>query len=209
MKKKKQSLVWEIHHPKAPGVSYLLGTMHTGNESAFCRLQDMFNCIYDVDTYAGEVHLENLMEQVSAEDMDLPEGTTLQSLLGKKKFKKYRKIIWKSFGIDIELMNNSKPMHVTSMITAKIHSEKQARSLDEVLWMEARKTGKIMLGVETVEEQKQIMERIPLKFQLKQLKDLVKNVGKVRKQLKSAKDFTKKYVRNQARYVAYWFSIAI
>ncbi len=189
--KNKNSLIWKIEG-KNISTSYLIGTMHVKDAMAFGRLEDMKYAIGICDVFAIEFNLEEANHNMSASGMDLPEGQTLELLLGTKKFNKMKKSIQKSFGFDIAFFNHSKPILLSNIITEKILSDDMQSSLDETLWLYAKEKEKVTLGVETFQEQLDILDQIPLEYQIKQLKEIAKNVSKFRKEIISmAKLFEK------------------
>lgn len=184
MNKKKNSLIWKIEKEGISHVSYLLGTMHVKDAKAFVRMKDMKKCIKSCDVFATEFNLEEADATLSATAMDLPEGETLEGLLGKKKFVKIRKIIAKSFGVDLVFFNKNLPIIVGNILTEKILSEDMQSSLDVTLWEYAKKKERIMMGIETFAEQMEILGLIPMDYQLKQLKEIAKNTKTFKKQIK-------------------------
>lgn len=183
MKKKKNSLIWKVEKKDLSHVSYLLGTMHVKDSKAFVRMEDMKNCIEACDIFATEFNLEEADATLTANAMDLPEGETLEQLLGAKKFAKMRKIIAKSFGVDLIFFNKNLPIIVGNILTEKILSEDQQSSLDETLWNYAKEKERVMIGIETFAEQMEILGLIPIDYQLKQLKEIAKNTKSFKKQI--------------------------
>ncbi len=184
MKKNNNSLIWKIEGDNIPD-SYLIGTMHVKDAKAFGRLEDMYACIDNCNVFAIEFNLEEADHNLTSKGMDLPEGKTLEEVLGKKKFKKIAKIIRKAFGLDINasFFENASPILISNILTEKILSEDMQSSLDESLWNYAKEKEKICLGVETFQEQLDILAKIPLDYQVKQLKEIAKNVSRFQKSI--------------------------
>lgn len=188
MNKKKNSLIWKIEKEGLSHVSYLLGTMHVKDAKAFVRMKDMKKCIKACDVFATEFNLEEADATLTATAMDLPEGETLEGLLGEKKFAKMRKIIAKSFAVDLIFFNRNLPIIVGNILTEKILSEDMQSSLDTTLWEYAKKKERIMMGIETFAEQMEILGLIPMDYQLKQLKEIAKNTKTFKKQIQQTAD---------------------
>lgn len=183
MKKKKHSLIWKLEAEDNPHVSYLLGTMHVKDAKAFVRMTEMKECIDKCKVFATEFNLEEADASLTADGLNLPEGETLETLLGTKKYAKTRKIIGKAFGVDLDFFNTHIPIMASNVLTEKILSEDMQSSLDESLWMYAKEKEKIMMGIETFAEQMDILIQIPMDYQLKQLKEIAKNPKKFKKQI--------------------------
>ncbi len=184
MKKKKKSLIWKITSPSnSNSNSYLVGTMHVRDAKAFVRLEDMYQCIDATQVFATEFNLEEANHELTANRLDLKEGESLENLLGEKKYQKIKKIIRKGFGLDISFFNQSIPFLLINILTEKILSDDMQSSLDATLWEYAKQQEKTTIGIETLGEQMEILEHIPLSYQIKQLKDLAKNIAKFKKQI--------------------------
>ena len=183
MKKQRQTLLWKIEGKKATENSYVFGTMHVKDRRAFRFKDEVEKSILECQAYAAEFNLEEATHNLSSDSMDLPVGQTLDQIIPPKKYKKIRKVFLKSTGLDIDFFKYSKPMLVTNMLSEAILSSDMPDSLDIHLWKFAKENGKITLGIETVAEQLEIMNKIPLDYQIKSLVSAGKNFSKFRKQI--------------------------
>lgn len=179
----KNTLIWKVTPEGSPHSSYLLGTMHVRDAKAFVRLDDMCHCIDDCEVFATEYDMTEANQSLTAEHLALSEGESLEGLLGKKRFKKINAIIQKVFGMDLSFFNWNIPLMAVNVITGKILSDDMHSSLDESLSIYAREQGKVMIGIETIEEQMTILDNYPMDMQLKQLRELAKKPDKFRKQI--------------------------
>ncbi len=184
MKKKKQTLLWKIDGPRLAGSSYLFGTMHVRDKSAFLYRDLVFQKIDACQAFATEFNLEEMQANVPAEIMDLPEDKTLDQILTEKQFQKAQKVVRKITGMELAQFNSSQPILLANLLTARMLCEEMPLSLDETLWQYARQQGKMVLGVETYAEQLAIMQRIPLDYQIRNLMGIVKNAKAYRKEIK-------------------------
>lgn len=157
--------------------------MHLRNESAFSLASHVIPYIEKCDTYIGETNLDDL----NAVDMNqyfmFSEEDDLQKAIGIKKFNKYQSILLKAFNIDIARFTKFKPIFIVNLITDSILKPENPYSLDDYLWREATSLGKKMVGLESLTSQKDTFSKITLEYQLKQLKDICKNIPKFRKKL--------------------------
>lgn len=183
MKKKKNTLLWKIVHPKFEGESFVFGTMHVSDERAF-RLEEIVKeKINSCDAFALEFNLDAAELGVTSEAMSLPEGITLQSLLSPKKFDKISKRFELLTGYDLRMFNQSIPMQITNLMASVVLSSDRLKSLDETLFQYAKEQGKLLLGIETFDEQLEILRKIPLENQLKSMLKVFKNFPRFRKQV--------------------------
>jgi hypothetical protein len=155
--------------------SYLFGTMHLQNDVAFTHKEIVLKKIAECDAFATEFKLDDADEAKMTQYMNLPEGVLLEGLLSKKKFGQIDAFLQDNFHIPLLAFNGSKPMVITNLITASIFQKDMDLALDMFLYQYAKMQGKELLGIETFEEQLEIMQNIPLDIQVKSLKDLIKN----------------------------------
>ena len=183
MNKKKNSLLWKISGKDLPGDSYVFGTMHVSDERAFTFESFVHEKIKECDAFALEFNLETANTNVTAEMMSLPDGLTLESMIRPKKFKKINKRFVRFTGYDLRQFNRSLPMQITNMMAEVVLSKDRLKSLDESLFQFAKEEEKILLGIETFEEQLEIMAKIPVESQLKSLLKTFKSFKQFRKQV--------------------------
>lgn len=177
-------LFWKITHKDLPTPSYLLGTMHIqpkGNpnwKDAF--LPYMEQCA----GFATEFDLEEVDAQVIAEYSFLPNNQTLADYISPKKIKKLEKIFLKAAGLPIGGLLRTKPLFIANMLTEKILTEDHSVSMDSELYQLAKQLGKDCSGIETFAEQLEILQKIPIEYQVKNLLKIGKNISQFRKNLK-------------------------
>ncbi|NJN33197.1 MAG: TraB/GumN family protein [Saprospiraceae bacterium] len=87
-------------------------------------------------------------------------------------------------GLSLDSFTHFKPIVITNFMTEQCFSNDNWASLDQTLWNFAQKNDKILRGVESVEEQVAIIEKISVDEQIKTLKDTIQNFTKYRRQLR-------------------------
>jgi uncharacterized protein YbaP (TraB family) len=180
--------------------SYLFGTMHLQSDAAFTHKSIILQKIAKCEAFATEFKLDDADESKVAAYMSLPEDVLLDKLLSKKKFKEIDTFLQDNFHLPLMAFNKSKPMVITNLVTASIFQKDMELALDVFLYQYAKEQGKELLGIETFQEQLEIMEKIPLDVQVKSLKDLIKNFDTHRQEMYDlaelyAKGKTKKLYR--------------
>ena len=185
---KKNTLLWRIEDDGQLAPSYVFGTMHIKDQRAFGFKDIVHEKINECVAFATEFNLEEAQLNFSATAMDLPAGTTLSDLIPPKIYQKINQIFVKTVGLDLDLFNNNQPILITNLITERILSSDMPLSLDESLWRYAKSQNKVTLGIETYEEQLEILGKIPLDYQVKSLIWIGKNFKRYRKQLQKMTD---------------------
>ncbi|MBL7818199.1 MAG: TraB/GumN family protein [Saprospiraceae bacterium] len=190
MKKNKNSLVWRIHTvpndstegERITKPSYILGTMHVKDARAFQFERLFYEKILSCDTFATELNLDEVQQSHNF-SFHLPEGILLTDLIKPKLYAKISQIIEQKIGAPLAYFNTMKPIVLTNMLTESTLSNDRLLSLDETLWRFAADNGRILRGIETLDEQIDVLNKMSLTDQVKGLKDMVYNLPKFKRQL--------------------------
>jgi uncharacterized protein YbaP (TraB family) len=183
LKKKKKTLFWQINHPAMDAPSYLLGTMHIKPNKNSNWMQDYLENIIACDCFATEFNLSDVNIKLIQQYSQLPDGQSLDHHIAPKKLQKMERILLKSTQLPLQPLLHTKPLFIINLITEKILSKEQSISMDSELFLKAKELGKELDGIETFEEQLSILNKIPLKYQIKGLLKTVKNIKQSRKKL--------------------------
>ncbi len=157
--------------------------MHVKDLRAFQQRALVYKKIDACEAFATEFSLDEMKLNTSENLMDLPEGMFLSELIPAKAYKKIGKLFTSLTGMDLILFDRSLPMLISNMLSEGVLSSDMPHSLDESLWEYAREQDKILLGIESFEEQIEILQKIPLDYQVKSLIWTAKNVHRFQKQL--------------------------
>lgn len=188
MIKRPGSLLWKISitngNSNAMGDSYLFGTMHSASLLAYSHLEQIRTLISKCSHYFAETNEEGLTTQNTV--WNLPdEWKGVRHLLGNSRFEKIDRVLSKNYGFRLERMDSLPPLMIASIVSEAMMCNQNGKNniLDMELWQYAKNTGLTLDGIESAREQYEIYKKIPLSFQLKQLKKLLLNLSKSRKNL--------------------------
>jgi uncharacterized protein YbaP (TraB family) len=183
MNKNKNSLLWEIKSEFAEP-SYLFGTMHVQDEKAFRNIDLIEDCILKCTSFAAEYDLDSGnnfdFEAVSA----LPDGQKLSDFIKPLIYEKLNKIFKRETGLKLQYFEGKRPIIIMNMLSSAQFAKDKHVSLDEHLYDFAKGEHKEMLGIESFDAQLDILKNMPMKAQLKSLKDMALNFGRYRRSLK-------------------------
>lgn len=180
---KKNTLLWEIRGGKLKSPCYVFGTMHVQDERAFRGIDFIEECVASCEAFAAEYDLEtDNMADFHRVTM-LPEGDTISNLLSRSVYKKLTKVFKRETGYDLQQFDQQKPIMIINMLTSSQFSDDRAVSLDSHLHQFAKQNEKVLLGLESFESQLKILEDMPIKDQLVQLKDMTTNFSRFRRGL--------------------------
>lgn len=187
MNQKKQSLLWKVWKPgKAATSSYLLGTMHVKSAVAFRQIDQIKALITTCDTFAAELPIDevNFHPEFARIFLANPENQ-LQNNLSSQRYQKVRMQILRAVNIDIEALQHIRPMIISNMIDeAMMPSGTAQHALDETLWRYAKSLNKPSFGLETVENQISVLQKIDAKQELRAFLGAVKNISRHRTHIK-------------------------
>lgn len=167
-------MLFRFYHPESPLIHYLFGTIHLRSDAAFSHANKAEKYIGKVATYCAEMDLNNDNIDLLPHMM-LKEGATNAKHWGERKFAKYRKLCKKSYNIDLNHFDHMTPFYIHNILTECIVGKVERDPLDLYLWKYAMENHKNMVGLESLEDQINIMATIPLPFQYKMLQSTFKN----------------------------------
>ncbi len=173
----KNTFLWQLTLAPDFHASYLLGTMHVKDARAFVMEHHLMELIQSVSCFAAETDIREMREMTNPASIMIPEGKRLQDFYSDKQYLKIRKMLKKAFGLDIDRFQHFLPFFIAGLVDEAILSKDMPFSLDEALWRFAGQSGKELQGIESFRVQLDIMEKIPLEVQAKQLSGIAKNVS--------------------------------
>ncbi len=183
MKKNKKSLIWSFQQEGSDKISYLIGTMHVRDARAFKYQNLFFQKILSCDAFATEFNLDEASQNLSQAALMLPEGVSLKSLFTEKWYERVTELFEQKVGNDLLSYDSLRPILLVNILTEAILLKDAPQSLDETLWIFAKQNAKKMLGIETMQEQMDILQKMDVEDQVKQVKDITRNFARFRKTL--------------------------
>lgn len=163
--------------------SYLMGTMHVRDVRAFQKYDKAIQIIERCTFFYAEMDLTQAEELQQPKDFFIPDGLNLEDLLGSRKYQKIKRSLDRSFHFNLDLHKHLLPFLISNLIAETILQNDHQQGLDHILYQYAADQNLILGGLESFHEQRSIMNKIPLDFQLKSLKDVARNPAKFKKNL--------------------------
>lgn len=198
---KRESLLWSLERAGLPA-SYLLGTMHVRDERVFRWMPQLEALLAQCDLLALEFDLGELPGPGLQESLLLPPGTSLDRLMGLRRYRKLRRILHKAFGLDLNAFRGLHPMMLKQAIDAAILSEDMPHTLDEALYRAARELDLPVTGLERFAHQLELLRRLPVEEQVHDLLRLGSQVRRYRRQIHQlARLYEQKRLRDLYRAV--------
>ncbi|NEN25382.1 TraB/GumN family protein [Cryomorpha ignava] len=168
------SMLWSIVNPKAPAdTSYLFGTIHQISQKDFSMSDKVVDALYKSEALVTEVDLSNpdmVGEMMSR--MTMKDGMTLEKLLSKKEYASLNGFMLEGTGQSLSLYNDKKPF-VTSIAIMNYFIDGAPASYDLVLTQMAVNDSMKILGLESISQQMDMLDKMSYKEQAKYLMELV------------------------------------
>ncbi len=180
-----RNLLWEISGKDLPKPSYLYGTIHIT-----CAKEISPSAIFkQTFSRTQQLYLEldfddsNLSSNL-ASSMVLPPGKTLRSYLKPKDYDIVAQFFGKTLNLPLDQLSNIKPLFLESLAIPALNAC-PIGSWEANLTQMAQDRKLPVEGLETVEEQVAVFDKIPLAAQVQSLLDLARNPAKTKKELQT------------------------
>ena len=163
--KEEKSLLYEISGNGISKPSYLYGTIHIICKDDFV----MTEATKQKFSEAQQVYLELDMDDPKMmpemmKSMYMTDGSTLKTLISEADYQKVSQFFKDSLKTNIEMLDKMKPFVLSSMTIPKLIAC-PSQSYEETFLKMAQKDNKEVLGLETVEEQFDALDKMGMKKQ--------------------------------------------
>ncbi len=173
-----QSLLWKISGNGLTTPSYVFGTMHLLCEQDFVLSTSIEKAIDSTHQMIMEIDLDAPADPNIAMAMLMKNNTTLKKLLPKRKYKKIQQYIVDSLQMNMTALEHLQPYLLVSTLYPSVMHCKIKSYEAEFLYL-AKDKNKEIIGLETIEEQFKLFDKIPYKKQAKELYDFITNKNTV------------------------------
>ncbi|MBL8010033.1 MAG: TraB/GumN family protein [Flavobacteriales bacterium] len=171
------SLLWRISGPGITAPAYVLGTVHSrdarayqGNDSLWTAMAACAEVVGELD---NEAAAKGGLAVLSA--MQMPGGKALADLYRKKDLERVRDALQEHLGLMALASDRMKPFWSMALLTETLMRNDSALVLDEAVQARARRSGRTVSGLETMQEQLAAIDAIPLEDQAAMLLEMVRN----------------------------------
>lgn len=164
-----KGVLWEIRH-QGGSASYLLGTVHTDDQRIVNLPNEVRRKFENADSFSSEIRFEPEQMLGAATSMYNRDGKVLSQLLPETLYKQTVKLLQRH-GIPEMVAANLKPW--AAAVTLSIPKGMTGMPLDMRLYLDARSASKQLYGLETIDEQLSVFERLSLQQQISLLTDTI------------------------------------
>ncbi|MFM1876304.1 MAG: hypothetical protein RL266_2041 [Bacteroidota bacterium] len=167
------SLLWKISGKEISKPSYLFGTIHMLPQEKYFFTEVMQSALDNSDVLALEADIDiPLAEQMKmATQMMMPDGKTWADYMTAEEYAAVISAFVDSLGIKekkVEKYGNIRPIYVSGLILTELLGK--VKMYEQELSGLAKKDKKPIMGLETIQEQMEIVSSIPVEDQMEDLK---------------------------------------
>ena len=173
------TLLWKVEGEDIKD-AYLFGTIHLLPQSEFELKSSVIEALDASETLVLELDMSDpAMQGKMMQKAPMKDGETLDKLLDEPTYQKLDKMLQESIGANVAFMNGWKPFIVSSFLIGRL-IEGQPASFELSLVQAAKKREMPIVGLETLEEQMSIFDRIPYQSQADDLAEMVNEEEKIK-----------------------------
>lgn len=181
-------LLWKISDPKSGNTSYIVGSHHLAPPTIVDSMPTLKTVMAETERTVGEIDMVSTPKQQIAmkvsQFMLAPADSTLSKLYDAQTFaeldKKFKQIIGSDL-MSLAMFEQVRPMAVNSVISLTVMQNRLPDynpqfQLDTYLQEQAKGAGKPIIGLETPEQQAEILYcSTPISVQAQDLKEVLDN----------------------------------
>ena len=177
-----KGLLWKIEKPDLRP-SYIYGTMHVSHKDVVNLAAPVEKAFMNTERFAMEVLLDAKAYDIVASRTLFKNGRTLKDVMSPGDYKKLAAFMLTQFSMTEEIFSTMKPWVLfTLLMTPPEEWGKDNSALDMVLYRRAESRKIPLLGLETIEEQLDVLDGLTLKEQIWMLNKTVAEYEEIEKQ---------------------------
>ena len=159
-------ILWKISGKGLSKPSYVIGTHHLAPVSIVESVADFKQVLNAVEQVYGELVMDEMNSPANMQKMQraivMPNDTTLNVLLNQAQYDSVAVVVKQLMGVDLKMMNQVKPAFLTSQLAVilamkSVKGFNPQQQLDGWIQNEAKKQGKKICGLETMDMQMDIL----------------------------------------------------
>ena len=188
-------LLWKVSGNGLSKPSYIFGTHHLIDKAQIKSFDKVLATCLEADAVVGELDLGTPNMQGILMQAGLMKDTLLKDLLSPTDYELADSVFKQLIGAGMAQLSQLKPMFLTTMYTVMVYLKEnghtaQPQAVDIILQNEAKAKGKAIIGLETVEQQADILfNSMPLKRQAEVMMHTIKNKEEGIKMIKQLNEF--------------------
>jgi hypothetical protein len=159
--------------------------MHLSNNEAYTFASKITSLLASVSCFLPEMNIGTINQDRFLQAVTLPSSLRWAAYIKQSRYEKYAAILEKAFGIPIHSLDNLHPFYAMQLLSYRLHEHAHPENLDKFLWLAAMSQNKQIIGLETFDEQMEVLSKISYKTGFDALHHSFTNIPKFHKNLKS------------------------
>lgn len=161
------SLLWKISGNGLEKPSYLYGTMHAVCETNID--EDVMFAFDETDQLFLEVDMDDpSLQMAMMSGIRMKDGKTISSFLNEEDKKIVSDFLQTNIGMSLSMLDTFKPTMLSSMFLPKL-LDCPMKAVDMELMKISKEQGEETFGLETIQDQMAVFDKIPYEFQVEEL----------------------------------------
>ncbi len=176
----KSSLLWQISGNGLEKPSYLFGTFHIMCKGEFDISGELASKLKTTQQFYGEINLDEPDIQTKMISKLMLSGTTLQAMIPATDYQKINTGFQEITGMPMATFNSFKPFLCVSLLALKSITCNETVQPETEFVSVAKKNNLPILGLETIDDQINAIDREPLDSQISSLQKMILNFDSVK-----------------------------
>ena len=186
-----QLYIYEISGNELQKPSYILGTFHILCRNDFQKTEYLIDKTNIAEQLVLELDMDDpTMMLKTMKGMAMKGDTTLKMLVGEDEFLKASVFMKDSMSFNLRSVEKVKPFMIYAMLMPKL-MDCPVVSIENELVAEFKSKGKEVLGLEEVEDQLGVFDKIPYREQANEFIKGLEEISKTKKEIKESVAFYK------------------
>lgn len=164
------SLLWKITSPQG-AVSHVFGTIHLQDSTVFRQRDTVLSLVRTCRTYASEMHLDSVMAMMQPSVLFLS-GSTLYDMLDSSQVGQICSALNARVPGMGPLCSRLKPGAIGMLLSFGSMEKTAPVAMDQMLWDLAKRHKPLLIGLETLEEQIAVIDRMTAQMLIDHLEDI-------------------------------------
>ena len=190
--KDENALLWEVSGNELSSPSYLYGTIHMICKEDFIFSTTLQQKVKESKNIYLELDMDEPSLMVKMATMAMMKNKSLKQLVSQEDYSILSSFIKDSVGIPMMVAEMMKPITLMSVLYMKVLPCEQKESYEMKFVEMAKADRKNIEGLESIEDQMNVFNKIPDSTQARMIVEMVKNMGEQRKQFSEMVDAYKK-----------------
>ncbi|WP_232835008.1 TraB/GumN family protein [Pleomorphovibrio marinus] len=179
-----KGVFWKISGPELEKPSYLFGTIHLICEQDFKLSEEVAEKLKYADALVLEVDMDDPALALSMlSRMQNEDGESITDYLSEEEYKVIRQMLIERTGMDLDMLKTMRPFILMTLIYPNL-LECETKSYEHELMKVAKAEEMDILGLESIDDQLSIFDRIPLDEQYRSFYEYAENLDRGRQEFR-------------------------